>query len=292
MINTLYKTFQRWSEKGSVFIISDTHFEDADCKLMNPDWPSPEEQVKKIKELVHRNDTLIHLGDVVNPEYIKQIPGYKVLLLGNHDQSVKKFEPYFDEIYSGPLFIADRILLSHEPVYGLEQWCVNIHGHVHNGGSTKTHINLASDVCGYTPVNLGKMIKEGLLSETKDIHRVTVDEAIYRKKIAWMKDYTYTVTMSFDEKKIEEDGRFTMKDVDYSLTKYFGQYEEIEKHESESSNTLEFGIKKHDDFGALRACVMNAYCGDAKPYFIELVFHHIDTGMYEDLLDGYRKAGM
>ena len=41
------------------------------------------------------------------------------------------YKNYFDEIYTGPLFIAEKILLSHEPVYGLS-WCLNIHGHDHN----------------------------------------------------------------------------------------------------------------------------------------------------------------
>ena len=30
MIETLYKPFQKWSEKGSVYLISDTHFDDID----------------------------------------------------------------------------------------------------------------------------------------------------------------------------------------------------------------------------------------------------------------------
>ena len=46
MINSLYPIFQHWSEQGSVYVISDTHFEDADCKLMDSDWITPEEQVK------------------------------------------------------------------------------------------------------------------------------------------------------------------------------------------------------------------------------------------------------
>ena len=62
MIPTLYEPFHHWSEKGSVYILSDLHF---------------------------------------------------------------------DEIYTGPLFIAEKILLSHEPVYGLP-WCLDIHGHDHN----------------------------------------------------------------------------------------------------------------------------------------------------------------
>ena len=35
MIPTLYEKFKPWSEKGSVYIISDTHFDDSDCKLMS-----------------------------------------------------------------------------------------------------------------------------------------------------------------------------------------------------------------------------------------------------------------
>ena len=43
------------------------------------------------------------------------------------------------------------------------------------------HINLAANVCGYTPVNLGKIIKEGAISDIPSIHRVTIDGANRRK---------------------------------------------------------------------------------------------------------------
>ncbi len=180
MIGTLYPIFRKWSHRGSVYIISDTHFGDADCKLMDKNWPSPEEQVAAIARLVHKNDTLIHLGDVGDPSYMSNIKGYKVLLLGNHDETAQKFVPYFDEIYTGPLFVAEKLLLSHEPVYGLEKICVNIHGHSHGGASTPSHLNVASDVCGYAPVDLGKLIKRGLLSKAVSIHRVAIDEAAER----------------------------------------------------------------------------------------------------------------
>ena len=185
MIKTLYPIFQHWSEKGSVYIISDTHFEDADCKLMDPDWITPEEQVKIINSMVHKNDTLIHLGDVGNPEWIDKLKaGHKVLIMGNHDQSIQKFKPYFDEVYNGCLFISDKILLSHEPVYGLP-WCLNIHGHDHNGIEPYKegckHINLAANVCGYTPISLGKIINDGVLSGIDSIHRQTIDRATEKK---------------------------------------------------------------------------------------------------------------
>ena len=43
------------------------------------------------------------------------------------------------------------------------------------------HLNLAANVCGYTPINLGKIIKSGILSDIDSIHRVTIDHAIAKK---------------------------------------------------------------------------------------------------------------
>ena len=50
MIPTLYEPFRHWSEKGSVYILSDLHFDDADCKFMSPDWITPQEQIAIIAE--------------------------------------------------------------------------------------------------------------------------------------------------------------------------------------------------------------------------------------------------
>lgn len=184
MILTLYKPFQHWSEGGSVYILSDLHFDDSDCKLMDPGWISPEEQLAIINSVVAKGDTFVCLGDVGDPKYISMIKARKkVLLLGNHDAK-RVYKDLFDEVYTGPLFIADKILLSHEPVYGLS-WCLNIHGHDHNNMEAYRedckHINLAANVCGYTPVNLGKLIKDGILADIESIHRKTIDRQIERK---------------------------------------------------------------------------------------------------------------
>ena len=188
MIDTLYDKFKPWSEKGSIYIISDTHFEDADCKLMDSDWISPQEHIDIIKQTVHKNDTLIHLGDVGNTEWMEQIKAYKVLIMGNHDQSATKFKPYFNEVYTGPLFIAEKILLSHEPIINGSAW-FNIHGHDHNkllytewrndNGFSESwnELNLAANVVDYKVYNLGHGIKNGLLSCVDGIHRLTIDKA-------------------------------------------------------------------------------------------------------------------
>lgn len=114
MISTLYEPFKHWSDGGSIYILSDMHFGDSDCKLMDKDWISPD-----------------------------------------------------------------------EPVFGLP-WCLNIHGHDHSGMEEYhegcKHINLAANVCGYKPVNLGRLIKDGILSDIDSIHRITIDRAIDKKK--------------------------------------------------------------------------------------------------------------
>lgn len=214
----LYDKFMNWYRGGVIWVISDFHFCDEDCLLMNKKWPTPLEQVELINSKVGKNDTLICLGDVGNEEWVKELKGYKVLLLGNHDRGVSNYknryrvilndkilyesdnkeecldycEEYkgdygrlpvvkddrlFDEVYEGPLFINEKILLSHEPVelpFG-----INIHGHVHNGQhivkrENSVMINMASDVIKFEPIRLDKLV-EGHKVET--IHRITIDRA-------------------------------------------------------------------------------------------------------------------
>lgn len=182
MIKSLYKEYaERWSGTGSVYIISDTHFDDADCKLMDPDWVTPQEHIEIIKQDARKGSTLIHLGDVGNPAYLDELKCYKVLITGNHDV-MSKVASHFDEVYTGPLFIADRILLSHEPIQGLEGFTMNIHGHDHAGTFRHNHINLTANVYKYRVFNLGASIKGGLLSQIENYHRITINQANERKK--------------------------------------------------------------------------------------------------------------
>ena len=88
MINSLYECFQHWSEKGTVWLYSDPHFSDKDL----PDWPSDEEQIKMINSKVGRKDTLIILGDIGNLKCIPKLRGYKVLIAGNHDTGLQKYQ--------------------------------------------------------------------------------------------------------------------------------------------------------------------------------------------------------
>jgi calcineurin-like phosphoesterase family protein len=87
----------------------------------------------------------------------------------------------FDEVYEGPLFITDKLLLSHEPID--LPFAFNIHGHDHSGWQVFSghHLNVCAEHISYTPVNLNRLLKGGLLSKVDSIHRMTIDKAVEKK---------------------------------------------------------------------------------------------------------------
>ena len=188
MSKTLYPEFRRWSEKGSVWLVSDTHFDDVNRSYMGYKISS-HEQLALIKEFCHKNDTLIHLGDVGNPEYLKNVRCYKVIIMGNHDRGPSYYENYFNEIYEGPLFISKKILLSHEPMIG--NCYFNVHGHDHDdshgGVIDNTHLNIVPNIFGYLPLNLKTLIDTGVLKNIPSIHRLAIEK---QKELANEKDNT------------------------------------------------------------------------------------------------------
>ena len=240
MISCLYDCFKHMSKTGSVYIYSDPHFGDAEhFKLLKANKKVPEGissvedldelQIKNINEVVHKNDTLICLGDIGDINYIKRLKaGYKVLITGNHDRGAEYYRrtytvkdiclhldpiyymtsytreeaeknrsefkcgtfiednKLFDEVYTGPLMISDKIILSHEPIVPCPRYLVNLHGHTHDRPhrydfNEHLYYNFCAEAIDYKPISLSKLIKEGLLSKVDDIHRVAVDRAIERK---------------------------------------------------------------------------------------------------------------
>lgn len=93
MLPQLYEKFQHWSDGGSVWIYSDTHFADEDCNKMDANWISVDEQINIINAKVHKNDTLIILGDIGDKSYIPKLnANYKVLIAGNHDLGLSNYK--------------------------------------------------------------------------------------------------------------------------------------------------------------------------------------------------------
>lgn len=88
----------------------------------------------------------------------------------------------FSEVYEGALMISPKIILSHEPIPNLPEWLFNIHGHDHSNWFTGSrHLNVCAEHIDYTPIALTQIIKDGLLLDVEDIHRMTIDGAIERK---------------------------------------------------------------------------------------------------------------
>lgn len=92
MIESLYKPFQKWSEKGAIWIFSDPHFDDEDLVNAYDDRPSADELVRRINSKVGKYDTLICLGDVGALSYVPFLRGYKVLVMGNHDSGASNYK--------------------------------------------------------------------------------------------------------------------------------------------------------------------------------------------------------
>lgn len=89
----------------------------------------------------------------------------------------------FDEVYTGPVMISEKLLLSHEPI-NMIPWAFNIHGHDHSRDvkNNLNHFNVCADVIGYEPINFNKWMKEGHLAPIVSIHRDTIDNATARAK--------------------------------------------------------------------------------------------------------------
>lgn len=111
MIAGLYDCFKHWSENGTVWIYSDTHFSDKDLAAGVASRPSDEEQVKMINSKVGRKDTLIHLGDVGNLDYVKKLRGYKILICGNHDIGHTAYKrQVITQLFSKELYTKEQVL--------------------------------------------------------------------------------------------------------------------------------------------------------------------------------------
>lgn len=111
MIAGLYDCFKHWSENGTVWIYSDTHFSDKELAAGVASRPSDEEQVKMINSKVGRKDTLIHLGDVGNLDYVKKLKGYKILICGNHDAGRTNYErQIITQMFSTELYTKEQVL--------------------------------------------------------------------------------------------------------------------------------------------------------------------------------------
>jgi len=118
---------------AKTYIITDTHF---NGKV----WGDPsytDKIFENWEKTVKPQDTIIHGGDIASGKFnkiadrIKSMPGYKILIRGNHDCSKnEKYLEVFDEVHYQ--MIRENIVYSHYPVDARIYNCsYNIFGHFH-----------------------------------------------------------------------------------------------------------------------------------------------------------------
>ena len=192
MTYELYPAFKHWMPAhGNIWFYSDPHFGDEESWLLRKQFVRATDnveafdnlQIATINKTCGKNDTLVILGDVGNIECVKKLKAKKkILILGNHDRGASYYTDVFDEIYTGPVIIAEKLILTHEPIDF--PYAVNIHGHDHSNHGFKDglHINCCAEHINYTPICLSNIVKSGLLKNTINIHREAIDKAKDRKK--------------------------------------------------------------------------------------------------------------
>ena len=192
MAYELYPAFKHWMPAhGNIWFYSDPHFSDEESWLLRKQFVYATDnveafdnlQIETINKTCGKNDTLVILGDVGNIECVKKLKAKKkILILGNHDRGASYYATVFDEVYTGPVIIAEKLILSHEPIDF--PYAANIHGHDHSNRGFKDglHINCCAEHINLTPICLSHIVKSGLLKNTINIHREAIDKAKDHKK--------------------------------------------------------------------------------------------------------------
>lgn len=109
------------------------------------------------------------LGDFGNldtlPEFFKAVSGNGKwielnFLKGNHDKAADMFtfSNYFDNVYDYPVYLSNRLILSHEPQWPLPKSCANIHGHLHKALlDSDCHVSVSCNDIGYKPYKFSNL---------------------------------------------------------------------------------------------------------------------------------------
>ena len=101
------------------------------------------------------------LGDFGSLDYLwvfNMFRNYEItvnFILGNHDrvENISKFREYCDNVYEYPVYLSQKLVISHFPVAVYED-SINIHGHLHGSKlQDKNHINASIHVTGYKPIS-------------------------------------------------------------------------------------------------------------------------------------------
>ena len=153
----------------------------------------PYQSVSNIRQLsdsyandIQVDDVFIYLGDLCDPavtdlnelkRLVQNIPGYKILVKGNHDTETDYFyrDIGFDEVCD--VCIINQVAFSHFPLK-VEPDMINIHGHLHNEKRSDVddanHINAYREDYYKHPIEISELIQNAYDKWLKDraVHKV------------------------------------------------------------------------------------------------------------------------
>lgn len=166
----------------ALWLITDTHLgHDNMVRLCGRPSNFSERIVEAWRMRVRDDDTIIHMGDVRFGKGSKQwdwvvggLPGFKVLIKGNHD---KRDNEFYYTVGWGLVTVGvllptkwGRVWVSHAPAVQGDPpwWDVNLHGHMHNNRAELpelTHgrrVLMALEDEGYEPRELERFLERRL----------------------------------------------------------------------------------------------------------------------------------
>lgn len=123
--------------------------------------------IDQYNKLVGPNDKVYFIGDVaIGKKHLSKLdlmkPGYKYLVMGNHDNQapIIEYNKYFNKIY-GTLYMRwARAIVTHVPVHPwhLDRWEYNFHGHLHDHKiPDDRYINMSVEHTNYRPILLEEL---------------------------------------------------------------------------------------------------------------------------------------
>ena len=176
------------------FVTSDHHFRHGKIiEHCNREFENANEMDEKMtgiwNETVSESDTVIHGGDIaftndqsVAEECFEQLDGQKMLILGNHDDSIDPESFNYPTVEQVRIHNRGfRFWYTHRPESVPEYWTEwIIHGHVHNNEPfidyDKHTINVSVDVTEYKPIPVPKIV-DALKKMSNGERAYTVEEA-------------------------------------------------------------------------------------------------------------------
>lgn len=207
LVNNLYMSdfhFNHYNQEQDRGIISfeRTHFktiEEHDQCLINT--------LKSIADKYGEGSVFWFLGDFGDLSYLYVFNFFREkgitvnFMLGNHDhqEDIPYIQNFVDNIYEYPIYISQKIVLSHFPVAVYPDQC-NIHGHLHGSKLQDiNHINASVHVADYRPITDNNIA--AIFAKLPKFNRRFLYEP-------WANDYQFT--QKKEDVIMDRDGRIDL----------------------------------------------------------------------------------